>query len=96
MRKSQIFVVCLSFAVGYIAAIALNRTSAGQPPLPAPVGQDGHVWRYQLMGSGVGDYPNPYATDTITGRVWVIDPTPARKDHWHALGSPDSVPEERK
>jgi hypothetical protein len=51
MSKSTILTVCLSISVGYIVATSLNRSSAGQPPLPKPVGQEGQVWRYQLMAT---------------------------------------------
>jgi hypothetical protein len=49
MSKSTNLTVRLSIAVGYILAASLNQTSAGQPPVPEPVGQEGQVWRSQLM-----------------------------------------------
>jgi hypothetical protein len=97
MKKPQIFVVCLSLLLGYIAATALNRTSAGQPPAPVPVDQEGQqVWRYQLTayGDGRGAHPTVLLTDTVTGRVWVRYPG-GQNDQWQAFGSPDSRRTER-
>jgi hypothetical protein len=90
MRRSQILVVCLSIAVGYILATALNRPSVGQPPRPEPIAQEGQVWRYQVMGAGEGSFPTLILTDTITGRVWVRLTLPNARDDWRALGSPAS------
>jgi hypothetical protein len=96
MSTSTILTVCLSIAVGYILASALNRTSAGQPPPPEPVGQEGQVWRYQLLAAGVDSSPTMYLNDTVTGRVWWrslnehFDPS-----GWHACGSPTSKTPDR-
>ncbi len=90
MRKSQIVVVCLSIVVGFILATALNRPSAGQPERPEPVGHEGQVWRYQVMGIGQEGYPTLILTDTVTGRVWVRLSQPNARDDWRALGSPAS------
>jgi hypothetical protein len=69
MSKSTILSVCLSVALGFILALALNRSSAGQPPPPEPVGQEGQVRRYQLSHPS-NNYMMVYLTDTVTGRVW--------------------------
>ncbi len=95
MKKSQIFAVCLSLLVGYVAATSLNHTSAGQPPAPQPAGQEGQVGRYQLMSAGEGFYPSIILTDTMTGRVWIRDSNPNIPEHWRALGSPASPPVDR-
>jgi hypothetical protein len=86
MKKSQIIVVCVSLAVGYIAATSFNRTSAGQPPAPQPVGQEVAVWRYQLTVPIEGIYDG-YAilTDTATGHCWKRY---HNEDKWEDLGSP--------
>jgi hypothetical protein len=90
MKRSQILVVCLSIATGYIVATALNRPSAGQPARPEPIAQEGQVWRYQVMGAGEGGYPNLVLTDTVTGRVWIRSSNPKVRDEWNELGSPAS------
>jgi hypothetical protein len=69
MNKSTILTVCLSISVGYILATSLDRTSAGQPPQPVPVGQEGQVWRYQLLATADSG-SRVLLTDTLTGRVW--------------------------
>jgi hypothetical protein len=87
MSKSTILVACLSIAVGYILALGLNRTSAGQPPAPEAVAQEGQVWRYQLSQSSDGSWV--FLTDTVTGKVWSRI---FNGDHeWRALGSPTSA-----
>ena len=45
MSKSTILAVRLSIGVGSFLATALNRASAGQPPMAEPVGQQGQMWR---------------------------------------------------
>ena len=70
MSKSTILSVCLSIAVGYIVATVLNRSSVGQPPPPEPVGQEGQVWRYQLMQTDDNRPAGLYLTDTVTGKDW--------------------------
>jgi hypothetical protein len=87
MSKSTILTVCLSISVGYIVATSLNRSSAGQPPLPEPVGQEGQVWRYQLMATE--NSLKMYLTDTVTGRVW-WRPINENSDQsgWHECGTP--------
>jgi hypothetical protein len=96
MSKSTILTVCLSIAVGYIVATSLNRTSAGQPPLPEPVGQEGQVWRYQLMAAGDDSNPTLFLTDTGTGRVWRRWSSPRfDQDDWHPYGSPAAKTSER-
>jgi hypothetical protein len=74
MRKSQVFVTFLSFAVGFIAATALNRLSSAQPPAPQPMHQEVAVWRYQLTAPTGGAFDGcAILTDTATGHCW-----------WHA------------
>ncbi len=91
MRKAHVLVVCLSIAVGYILATALNRSSVGQSPPSGPVAQEVQVWRYQVICTGdARDYPTLTLTDTATGRVWVRDGHPNARDEWHSLGSPAS------
>jgi hypothetical protein len=71
MKTSQVLVVCLSLFVGYIAATALNRPSAAQPPAPQPVGQELSVWRYQLTVPVQGQFDgSAIVTDTATGQCW--------------------------
>jgi hypothetical protein len=71
MKTSQIFVVCLSLLVGYIAATALNRPSSAQPQPPQPVGQEIVIGRFQLTvpieGKSNGD---AFLTDSATGHCW--------------------------
>jgi hypothetical protein len=90
MKKSQIFVICVSLLVGYFTATALNRTSAGQPPAPQPAGQEIAVWRYQLTVPIQGGYDgSAFLTDTVTGRCW--------KRSWNARDWEDwGSPAERK
>jgi hypothetical protein len=95
MKTSQVIVVSLALVVGYIAATALSRPSFAQPLAPQPVGQEATVWRYQLVSVGEGGYPTVVLTDTATGRVWVRESAPRLGDHWHALGSPASLPADR-
>ena len=93
MSKSTIPSVFLSIAVGFILATALNRSSAGQPPPPGPVGQDGQVWRYQLLQSSDNNYSGVYLTDTVTGKVWFHGMN--RDGAWFAFGSPAQVSPDR-
>jgi hypothetical protein len=95
MRKSTILTVCLSITLGYVLATSLNRTTAGQPPLPEPVGQEGQVWRYQLMFAGEGHTPVLFVTDTVTGRVWSRGTHERASDEWHPYGSPAAKASER-
>jgi len=72
MKKSQVFVVCLSLLVGYIAATFLNRTSSAQPPAPQVAGHEAAVWRYQLTAPSSGGFSGVVLlTDTVTGHCWV-------------------------
>jgi hypothetical protein len=95
MSKSTILTVFLSISVGYIVATSLNRSSAGQPPLPEPVGQERKVWRYQLLAAGESN-TRVFLTDTVTGRVW-WRPANERFDPsgWHACGSPAAKTSDR-
>jgi hypothetical protein len=93
MSKTTILTVCLSISVGYIVATSQNRSSAGQPPLPEPVGQEGQVWRYQLMQAGEGRTPTLFLTDTVTGRVWWRGTHETARDEWQAYGSPTAKPD---
>jgi hypothetical protein len=88
MSKPTFLTVCLSIACGYILATALIRTSAGQPPAPQPVRQDGQVWRYQLMQAGEGNLPTLFLTDTVTGRVWWRGGDERDDNPWHTFTSP--------
>jgi hypothetical protein len=72
MKKSQVFVGCLSLLVGFIAATALNRSSAGQPPATQPVKQEVTVWRYQLAVPTGGAFNGSlFLIDTATGYCWL-------------------------
>ena len=94
MSKSTILTVCLSITFGYILATSLNRTSAGQPPLPEPVGQEGQVWRYQLLAAEATS-PKVYLTDTVTGKVWWRVINDGIDANWHTCGSPAAKTSDR-
>jgi len=89
MKSSQILIVALSLLAGYIAAATLNRTSAGQPPVPPIAGQDIAVWRYQLTVPTQGNFDG-YAilTDTATGHCWIRHSTWLEKGQWTDIGAP--------
>ncbi len=91
MRKSQIFVVGLALAAGYILSAFLNRPTAGQPPaLEAMPGRDpASVWRFHttVVSTG-GSYPLLILTDTTTGHCWIRESSPQDDDEWRDLGTP--------
>jgi hypothetical protein len=91
MSRSTILIVCLSIAVGYILATALNRTFAGQPPPPEAVVQQGQVWRYQLTGAGGDSFATMFVTDTVTGKVWWRESDERERGAWRSYGSPASI-----
>jgi hypothetical protein len=93
MNKSTILTVCLSIAVGFILASALNRSSAGQQPPPETVGREGQVWRYQLLQASDNSYVRVYLNDTVTGRVWAHGMK--SDDKWLAFESPAASPSDR-
>jgi hypothetical protein len=87
MKKSQVFIVCLSFLAGYIAATFLNRTSFAQQPAPHPATQEAAVRRYQLtIPNGDAFSGVVILTDTATGHCW-IHPNLAGSP-WQDWGSP--------
>ncbi len=91
MRKSQISVVGLALAAGYVLAGFVNRPTAGQSPaleaLPAP--HAGAVWQYHttVVSTG-GGYPLLILTDTTTGHCWIRESSPQDDDDWRDLGTP--------
>jgi hypothetical protein len=85
MRRSTILTVFLSIAAGYVLAMALNRTSTGQPSVPEAAVQ-GQVRRYQLTHAGDDRSPVLFLTDTVTGRVWWHGSNVDTE--WHAFGLP--------
>ncbi len=87
MRKPQILTIGLSLLVGYLLAMALNRTSSGQPSAPQQAAQEAAVWRYQLTAPIEGGYSGyVILTDTATGHCWRIHS--AGGSRWENLGSP--------
>jgi hypothetical protein len=94
MRKSQVLVVALSLAAGYVLAIALNRPTAGQPPAieALPASPPAAVWRFHttVVNNG-GTYPVLILTDTADGHCWVLESGPQEEERWRDLGTPGSA-----
>jgi hypothetical protein len=93
MRKSQILVVGLALVAGYVAAVALNRPSAGQPPaleaLPAHQPSTQPRYHTTVLSTG-GSYPLLILTDTTTGHCWMLESGPQEEEEWRDLGGPDT------
>lgn len=91
MRKSQVLVVGLALAAGYVLAVALNRPSAGQPPAleAMPEHQPANQPRFHttVLNNG-GSYPLLILTDATTGHCWMLESGPQEDEEWRDLGAP--------